>query len=52
MHNHVQPSGLPYSFINLKTRIAIPDADNRGMTSVAEAGSVSEGLSRLISRRS
>jgi hypothetical protein len=28
------------SFVNLAQRIGIPDADNRGMTSVAEAGTL------------
>lgn len=35
-----QPSGLPMSFVNLAQRQGIPDPDNRGMTSVAEAGYV------------
>ncbi|GAA5979464.1 hypothetical protein JCM11641_005403 [Rhodosporidiobolus odoratus] len=34
------PSGLPLSFVNLAKRTGIPDADNRGMTSVAEAGTL------------
>ncbi|GAA5950758.1 hypothetical protein JCM8115_004964 [Rhodotorula mucilaginosa] len=34
------PSGLPMSFVNLAQRQGIPDPDNRGMTSVAEAGTL------------
>ncbi|BGP54276.1 hypothetical protein JCM8202_000709 [Rhodotorula sphaerocarpa] len=34
------PSGLPLSFINLAKRLAIPDEDNRGLISVAEAGTL------------
>ncbi|GAA5862653.1 hypothetical protein JCM3774_001092, partial [Rhodotorula dairenensis] len=34
------PSGLPLSFVNLAKRQGIPDPDNRGMTSVAEAGTL------------
>ncbi|BGP14426.1 hypothetical protein JCM10213_004549 [Rhodosporidiobolus nylandii] len=34
------PSGLPMSFVNLAQRTGIPDADNRGMTSAAEAGTL------------
>ncbi|BGP30573.1 mannosyl-oligosaccharide alpha-1,2-mannosidase [Rhodotorula toruloides] len=34
------PSGLPLSFVNLKTRQGIADKDNRGWTSVAEAGTL------------
>ncbi|GAA5855970.1 hypothetical protein JCM8547_000435 [Rhodosporidiobolus lusitaniae] len=34
------PSGLPMSFVNLAKRKGIPDADNRGMASVAEAGTL------------
>lgn len=35
-----QPSGLPMSFVNLAQRRGIPDVDNSGLTSVAEAGCV------------
>lgn len=31
-------SGIPLSFVNLKRREAIADADNMGFSSVAEAG--------------
>ncbi|GAA6000206.1 hypothetical protein JCM10207_007905 [Rhodosporidiobolus poonsookiae] len=34
------PSGLPMSFVNLAKRTGIPDADNHGYTSVAEAGTL------------
>lgn len=34
------PSGIPHSFINLATRVGIPDNDNYGRSSVAEAGFV------------
>ncbi|GEM06966.1 mannosyl-oligosaccharide alpha-1,2-mannosidase, glycoside hydrolase family 47 protein [Rhodotorula toruloides] len=34
------PSGLPLSFVNLKKRQGIADMDNRGWTSVAEAGTL------------
>ncbi|POY75826.1 putative Mannosyl-oligosaccharide 1,2-alpha-mannosidase [Rhodotorula taiwanensis] len=34
------PSGLPLSFVNLAKRQAIPDMDNNGLTSVAEAGTL------------
>ncbi|GAA5891356.1 hypothetical protein JCM6882_004669 [Rhodosporidiobolus microsporus] len=34
------PSGLPLSFVNLAKREGIADADNRGLTSVAEAGTL------------
>lgn len=34
------PSGIPYSFIDLATRKAYPDADNGGMSSLAEAGTL------------
>lgn len=43
-----QPSGLPMSFVNLAQRQGIPDPDNRGMTSVAEAGYV-DSVSRSFS---
>ena len=36
----LQPSGLPLSFINPHQRKGIADADNRGLTSVAEAACV------------
>ncbi|KAK4048589.1 mannosyl-oligosaccharide alpha-1,2-mannosidase [Microbotryomycetes sp. JL221] len=38
--HHFEPTGLPYSFVNLANRKGIPDPDNRGWTSVAEAGSL------------
>ncbi|KAK4050154.1 mannosyl-oligosaccharide alpha-1,2-mannosidase [Microbotryomycetes sp. JL201] len=34
------PTGLPYSFVNLAQRKGIPDPDNRGWTSIAEAGTL------------
>jgi len=34
------PSGIPLSFINLKSGEAIPDKDNYNMSSVAEAGTL------------
>jgi len=34
----LQPSGLPTSFVNLAQRKGVPDVDNNGLTSVAEAG--------------
>ncbi|TNY18789.1 glycoside hydrolase [Rhodotorula diobovata] len=34
------PSGLPMSFVNLAQRRGIPDVDNSGLTSVAEAGTL------------
>ncbi|KAG7530912.1 hypothetical protein FFLO_04735 [Filobasidium floriforme] len=34
------PSGIPYSFIDLAARKAYPDADNGGMSSLAEAGTL------------
>lgn len=40
-----QPTGVPYSFINLKTREASPDADNNGFSSLAEATFVCPRLS-------
>ena len=43
----MQPSGIPYSFINLHTRKAIPDSDNRGLASVAEAGTLALELKWL-----
>ncbi|GAA5929629.1 glycoside hydrolase family 47 protein [Sporobolomyces koalae] len=33
------PSGLPLSFVNLARKKGLPDADNHGLISVAEAGS-------------
>lgn len=34
------PSGIPYSFIDLAQMKAYPDQDNRGLSSLAEAGTV------------
>lgn len=34
------PSGIPLSFIDLAERKAYPDADNGGMSSLAEAGTI------------
>ncbi|KPV76564.1 glycoside hydrolase family 47 protein [Rhodotorula graminis WP1] len=34
------PSGLPTSFVNLAQRKGVPDVDNNGLTSVAEAGTL------------
>lgn len=41
------PSGLPYSGINLKTRQGIPDRDNQGLVSLAEAASLQLELKYL-----
>ncbi|KAK4703773.1 hypothetical protein P7C70_g2433, partial [Phenoliferia sp. Uapishka_3] len=41
------PSGLPLSFVNLAQRKGIPDADNRGLTSVAEAATLQLELKYL-----
>lgn len=34
------PTGLPYSGVNLKTRQGVPDRDNNGLVSLAEAASL------------
>ena len=41
------PSGLPLSFVNLARRVGIPDKDNRGWTSVAEAATLQLELKYL-----
>ncbi|GAA5975567.1 hypothetical protein JCM21900_002348 [Sporobolomyces salmonicolor] len=41
------PSGLPTSFVNLAKRVGIPDPDNHGLTSVAEAGTLQLELKYL-----
>jgi hypothetical protein len=41
------PSGLPLSFVNLAQRVGIPDKDNRGWTSVAEAATLQLELKYL-----
>ncbi|KAI5481705.1 mannosyl-oligosaccharide alpha-1,2-mannosidase, glycoside hydrolase family 47 protein [Pseudohyphozyma bogoriensis] len=41
------PSGIPLSFVNLKKREGIADADNRGLSSVAEAATLQLELKYL-----
>ena len=44
-----QPSGLPLSFVNLAKKQGIPDLDNHGLISVAEAGTLQVTLSLIYS---
>ncbi|ODN95851.1 mannosyl-oligosaccharide alpha-1,2-mannosidase [Cryptococcus wingfieldii CBS 7118] len=41
------PSGIPWSGINLATRVGIPDKDNQGVASLAEAASLQLELKYL-----
>lgn len=41
------PSGIPWSGINLATRAGIPDRDNQGVASLAEAASLQLELKYL-----